>query len=609
MDDESLKSHPQGDVLLDARAWREEALRNLLTIVSAFAPLVMVVHTLLRPGPRSWVLVATVWVCGSLLVMLRFVRRVPFRLTAALAILALYLPGFVSPLQYGLSAGAAAGTTCAVVLAGIYFGRWPAALLLALAIGEYLAVGWLYTHGQLALPGLGRVNSREFRDWGRITLTFGLMAGFLAAAVHHLVDRLERHFEAGVRAANQLRRAENRWQRCAEELIALGRSDTIESGRLRDAFREICTAGASALEVERCSVWLLDEPGEVLRCLNLYQRSAGHHSSDLSFPAARYPAYFAALQEERTLAATDAAIDPRTRELAADYLFPLGITSMLDAPIRLGDRMVGVVCHEHVGLQQISWPPEARSFAGSMADFAARALAAADRTGKERNLRTAYQQLGQLHRRLESAKEEERRHIAHEMHDELGQSLTALKLKLGLLERRGGGDPARTADAMSLVDDVIDRVRKISVDLRPALLDEVGLVPALRGHLEPLARESGIDIRLETPGLDSSSRLPPETEIATYRLVQEAVTNVLRHAAARSVLVSITRRPAEGVEIVVRDDGRGFVPEETLGRAAAGGHLGLVGMRERARALGGVFEITSTTGAGTTVRVSLPATA
>jgi signal transduction histidine kinase len=600
-----------GDIERDAviaRPWREEALRKLLSMAAVAGPFIAIVGTILSRERRPTLLLVTIWVCAAVIVVLRLQRRLPFRLAASISIAALYVPALVAAFYYGLNPGAGVVTTGAIVLAAIYFGRWPAYLLLAPALLEYLVIGWFFTRGVLTVPRISEVNSAAFSDWIRIISTYGMMTGFLATAVHYLVNRLERHYSAAVTAGALLQDAEARWQRCGEELIDLGRSETIESGRLRSAFREICEAAARALAVERCSVWLLDEPGHALRCMNLFELTPARHSSGMQFPAALCPAYFAALEEERTLAVQDAHSDPRTRELVDSYLLPHGISSMLDAPIRHRDRLVGVVCHEHVGAP-MAWPLEAQSFAGSMADFAARALAAAERAAKDRGLRTAYQQLSQLNRRLESAKEEERRHIAHELHDELGQTLTALKLRFQMLARQSD-DAAEvahhTGEALTLVNGLIDRVRQLSLDLRPPLLDEVGLGPALRAHLDTRASESGIGINLDARGLDG--HLSPEIEMAAYRLVQEAVTNVLRHAAARTIAVSLARAP-RSLAISVRDDGRGFGPEDGLDRverAAAEGHFGLLGMRERARALGGEFTITSTPGKGTTVDVQLP---
>jgi signal transduction histidine kinase len=227
-----------------------------------------------------------------------------------------------------------------------------------------------------------------------------------------------------------------------------------------------------------------------------------------------------------------------------------------------------------------------------------------------RAVSVAYERLGQLHQKLEATKEEERRFLSRELHDELGQTLTALKLRLQLGERA----PVPTSnlanpstEPIALVDDLISRVRKISVDLRPPLLDEVGLVSALRVYLESQADISGLAIELqaEEPGPGTPRRLPPDLEIACFRVAQESITNALRHASARRLKVCIVRSAAR-IWLSVEDDGRGF-DLGTLDAAAANGHLGVLGMRERVRARGGRFKLTSAPGAGTTVEVELDA--
>jgi signal transduction histidine kinase len=229
----------------------------------------------------------------------------------------------------------------------------------------------------------------------------------------------------------------------------------------------------------------------------------------------------------------------------------------------------------------------------------------ADRDEREKDLRIAYERLGLLHQKLESTKEEERRSLSRELHDELGQTLTALKLRLQLGPSAAGAD-GRT-EPIALVDDLISRVRKISVDLRPPLLDEVGLVSALRVYLEAQAALSGVPIDLEADEATRTTtpRLPPDTEIACFRVVQESVTNALRHAGARQLRVRIARSGPR-LALSIRDDGRGFDPA-TLDEAAARGHLGVVGMRERIRARGGRFTLTSAPGAGTAIDVELEA--
>jgi signal transduction histidine kinase len=225
-----------------------------------------------------------------------------------------------------------------------------------------------------------------------------------------------------------------------------------------------------------------------------------------------------------------------------------------------------------------------------------------------RDLRVAYERLGHLHLRLESMKEEERRFLAHELHDELGQSLTALKLHIQLAARGSGSAGTAEADPLAVIDELIARVRRMSGDLRPPLLDDVGLVPAVRAYLETQSALSGVAMSLETSGAlanDAAPRLGAEVEITCFRIVQEAITNAIRHADARDLRVRLERRD-DRLALRIHDDGRGFDVDVRLEGAAASGHLGVVGMRERVRAHGGGFRLVSRPGAGTTIEVELP---
>ena len=237
-------------------------------------------------------------------------------------------------------------------------------------------------------------------------------------------------------------------------------------------------------------------------------------------------------------------------------------------------------------------------------DFVIRQVEASSRatTAALDELRVAYDQLGQLHGRLEAAKEEERRFIAHELHDELGQNLTALKLRL-----RPTTEAPRDGNAASLdlIDQLITQVRKLSGDLRPPLLDEVGLIPALRAYLQKQAALTNVAIDLEVTEPAAPERLAPDLEIACFRVIQESLTNALRHAAPRRVRVTV-RRDREQIVLTVKDDGAGFDTAATVDAAAARGHLGVVGMRERVRTRGGTFRLASSPGGGTTVQADLP---
>jgi PAS domain S-box-containing protein len=179
---------------------------------------------------------------------------------------------------------------------------------------------------------------------------------------------------------------EERMVRQNEALVRLARSEKLAGGQWLEVLSEVTEAASWALETERTSVWLYDGQRSHLRCGNLFERGPERHSSGAELAAEDYPAYFAALREEHTIAAHDARTDARTREFTADYLVPLGITSMLDAPIRAGGAIAGVICHEHVGPVR-RWEVDEQNFAASVADLLSLALETGERKKAEAELR------------------------------------------------------------------------------------------------------------------------------------------------------------------------------------------------------------------------------
>ncbi len=230
-------------------------------------------------------------------------------------------------------------------------------------------------------------------------------------------------------------------------------------------------------------------------------------------------------------------------------------------------------------------------------------LSARDITERRRAsdaLGNAHARLQSLSRRLLTIQETERRSLARELHDEIGQALTATKINLQALERFP--DPAtlgsRLRDANSIVERAIEQVRSLSLKLRPPLLDDLGLPAALRWLLDQHARRSGLRVQFVSDPFEG--RLAAEVETAGFRIVQQALTNVEKHAGTRAVTVEL-RRVGDALHLHVRDDGRGFDVPAAHARAVHGGSLGLLSMEERAALAGGGIEWTSAPGRGTDV--------
>ncbi|MEH1828909.1 MAG: ATP-binding protein [Nostoc sp.] len=172
----------------------------------------------------------------------------------------------------------------------------------------------------------------------------------------------------------------------SQTLVQLARSKTFQQGNLNAVLREITETTAGTLLVERVGIWLYNEERSKIECIDLYDVRTKEHTSGNSLLKTNYPVYFQALEEERTIAADDAINDFRTQELSKSYLSVMGITSLLDAPIWLEGRLIGVVCHEHIGKGR-QWTLEEETFAGSIADFVTLAIEASERNVVQEALR------------------------------------------------------------------------------------------------------------------------------------------------------------------------------------------------------------------------------
>ena len=220
----------------------------------------------------------------------------------------------------------------------------------------------------------------------------------------------------------------------------------------------------------------------------------------------------------------------------------------------------------------------------------------------EAALRQTNERLQELSRRLFQVQEDERRHLARELHDQMGQALTAAKLNLQAAQRleERGLIARKLDDGIAVLETLLQQARQISLDLRPPLLDDLGLVPALRWYLDQQAQRA--DLRVEFFADPALERVDAAIETACFRVAQEALTNVVRHARAQTVSVELHRTP-EALHLVVRDDGIGF---DVMTAEQQGVSLGLLGMRERVTLLGGEMDCKSAPGRGTEIHAFFP---
>jgi len=301
----------------------------------------------------------------------------------------------------------------------------------------------------------------------------------------------------------------------------------------------------------------------------------------------------------------DVAADPRSCGFPPHHP---PMRSFLGVPVRVGERRFGnLYLTEKEGGG--AFDEEDERLVVTLAAFAAAAIESALLLRTERELATARER-SELQRevlaRVIDAQEAERARVARDLHDQIGQSLTSVLLGLHLVDGSLSVDAPdvddareRTQEVRELVALALDEVRQLAFDLRPTVLDDVGLVAALRRLATDLGERSGVPVELTVTGVDDETRLEPEIETVVYRVVQEALTNVARHAKATCAAVAVTVRP-QGVLATITDDGVGFAVGPGPLRS-----LGLAGMHERASLVGGRLEIASA-GTGTTVLLEVP---
>jgi signal transduction histidine kinase len=277
--------------------------------------------------------------------------------------------------------------------------------------------------------------------------------------------------------------------------------------------------------------------------------------------------------------------DPEIDQHAARRL---GVHSALFVPLLARGEGLGIVIAHDKSGPSPSFTDDDLRLAETLAARAAAAVDLSERVSRD------------VVRRVVEAQELERARLARELHDETGQALTSILLGLKPLEETAATDDARSAIALlrELVVSTLQDVRRLAVELRPSALDDFGLVTAVERLVDGFRDQSALAVDLEAQL--GEERLPSEVETAFYRIVQEALTNIVKHAGATRVSIVLTRRDGS-VAAVVEDDGAGFDVNATSEDG-----LGLVGMRERIGLVGGRLRIESAHGSGTTVRAEVP---
>ncbi|MDO9086606.1 MAG: PAS domain-containing protein [Anaerolineaceae bacterium] len=289
---------------------------------------------------------------------------------------------------------------------------------------------------------------------------------------------------------------------------------------------------------------------------------------------------------------------PDTRLTTTSIYFPgyEFVGSWIAIPLKASDQIIGLCLLEHV--QPHFFTPDLIEWATAVASQAAIAI---QNAWLFEQVRDGREQLQALSRQLVEVQESERQYIARELHDEAGQTLASLMVGLKVMESESADQQAviaRSRELKQIADSVLENLHRLSVSLRPAALDHLGLIATLKQHTEMISQQHNLPIQFEVVG--KIDRLPSEVEIAIYRIVQEALTNIVRHASATRADVLLEQH-GDSMVVIVEDNGVGFDAKNPVVN-----HLGLVGMQERATMLGGLITFESSTDHGSTIKLEVP---
>jgi PAS domain S-box-containing protein len=421
------------------------------------------------------------------------------------------------------------------------------------------------------------------------------------------------HFVAVKQDITERKQAEDRLERYNQDLLALSKAER-DQRQLAETLTAANLALTQSLSLETVLETLLDyiarlvpydsanvmlleaESRLAVRVTRGYERwSNVELVSAITFDVQTAPVLNTLLTTRRSYLVPDTRLEP-------SWQTPPGVEhvrSWLGVPLLAGGNVIGLYSldktepgfftTEHVRMAEM---------------LVGQAAVAIQNAWLFEQVRAGRERLQSLSRRLVEVQEAERHYVARELHDEAGQALTSLLFRLGQIEQQTT-DPQlldQVAELKQMTNGVLESLHRLAMDLRPASLDHLGLMPALLQYVKAMGDRYGVIAQFKALGFEGE-RLPTDVETALYRIVQEALTNIVRHAHAKRADVLLERR-GDRVIVVIEDDGIGF--DADVARFAQQGHLGLVGMQERAEMLRGSLVIESIPGAGTTVVVEVP---
>ena len=418
--------------------------------------------------------------------------------------------------------------------------------------------------------------------YGNLYLTEKANGATFTAEDEEIVELLATHAAVAIENA-RLYQSAKRWSRQLESLHDVMRS-LVEEIDLENLLELVCTRLRELIGARVALIALPLRPDGDLR-IAAANAEDGIGASLTGYELSRAHSKSGRVLERRQSARVDSVLeDP---EIDQEEARRIGARTGIYVPLVARGQAIGVIAvHDKLG-------PDARFSDEDLRPaeiFAARAAVAVALS--ERVARDTL-------RRVVEAQELERRRLARELHDETGQALTSILL--GMKAIRASGTPAEAeraeADVRAQIVQALQDVRALAVELRPSALDDFGLVPALERLAETFQARSGLETLVQA-NLDG--RLPPAVETVLYRVVQEALTNIVKHAGAEHVSIVIRSRE-KSVAATIDDDGRGFAAEDVRAEA-----LGILGMRERLALVGGTLEVESSRESGTTIAAQVP---